>query len=151
MKLVLGMATGLLICGPLMSVCDRHGCHRSRELSIELSALGDDSNILHVYHTEYMHWVLIPRFIALIITQPTHSLEGWTGSWIYQCLDVRMLFSRQFGSVAVGDWACQDVGLPWPDFNGHHILLALRHLTSSESVLYTEHLDHIRLEKLKAA
>ncbi|KAI4367691.1 hypothetical protein MLD38_023399 [Melastoma candidum] len=110
-----------------------------------------------LYVTNEMHRVLIPYFIALIITPPTHSLEGTLlAGRDLGFISVSMSGCFSLGSLVLLLFSSRGLGLPgcWfalAGFQWARFLLALRRLTSSESVLYTEHLDHLRLAKLKAA
>uniref|UniRef100_A0A9I9DS86 Protein DETOXIFICATION n=1 Tax=Cucumis melo TaxID=3656 RepID=A0A9I9DS86_CUCME len=104
-----------------------------------------------------MHKVLIPYFLALVITPPTHSLEGtllagrdlkyislsMTGCLSLGALVLLIISSRGYGLT--GCWYAL-VGFQWARF-----LSALRRILSPDGVLYSSDLSHNELEKQKAA
>ncbi|KAK4786179.1 hypothetical protein SAY86_002868 [Trapa natans] len=111
-----------------------------------------DNNVI-----QEMHKVLIPYFMALSVTPPTHSLEGtllagrdlkfisvsMTGCLTWGALLLLLVSSKGFGLA--GCWYALS-GFQWARF-----FIALRRLASPNSFLNTEHLTEVKLEKLKAA
>ncbi|XP_030450669.1 protein DETOXIFICATION 46, chloroplastic-like isoform X1 [Syzygium oleosum] len=103
-----------------------------------------------------MHKVLIPYYMALAITPPTHCLEGtllagrdlrfvsvsMSGCFTLGALLLLLVSSKGLGLA--GCWYALS-GFQWARF-----FLALRRLTSANSVLYTEDLSRFKLQKLKA-
>ncbi|XP_030523091.1 protein DETOXIFICATION 46, chloroplastic [Rhodamnia argentea] len=103
-----------------------------------------------------MHKVLIPFYMALAVTPPTHSLEGtllagrdlrFISASMSVCFTLGALLLLLVSSKGLGLAGCWYAlsGFQWARF-----FLALRRLTSPNSVLYTEDLSHYKLHKLKA-
>ncbi|KAG7010895.1 Protein DETOXIFICATION 46, chloroplastic [Cucurbita argyrosperma subsp. argyrosperma] len=104
-----------------------------------------------------MHKVLIPYFLALVITPPTHSLEGtllagrdlkfislsMTGCLSLGALVLLVISTRGYGLT--GCWYAL-TGFQWARF-----LIALRRILSPNGMLYSSDLSHYKLEKPKAA
>ncbi|KAF6160539.1 hypothetical protein GIB67_019479 [Kingdonia uniflora] len=104
-----------------------------------------------------MHKVLLPYFIALVVTPSTHSLEGtllagrdlnflslsMSGCFSLGGLLVLLVSSRGFGLPGCW-WAL--VGFQWARF-----LLALKRLTSPDGLLYSEEFSRRHFQKLKTA
>ncbi|KGN61843.1 protein DETOXIFICATION 46, chloroplastic [Cucumis sativus] len=102
-----------------------------------------------------MHKVLIPYFLALVITPPTHSLEGtllagrdlkyislsMTGCLSLGALVLLIISTRGYGLT--GCWYAL-VGFQWARF-----LSALRRILSPNGILSSD-LSHNELEKQKA-
>ncbi|KAF8013501.1 hypothetical protein BT93_I1367 [Corymbia citriodora subsp. variegata] len=110
-----------------------------------------DQNVI-----QEMHKVLIPYCMALAITPPTHSLEGtllagrdlrFISASMSGCFTLGALLLLLVSSKGLGLAGCWYAlsGFQWARF-----FLALRRLTSPNSVLYTEDLSRFRLQKLKA-
>lgn len=103
-----------------------------------------------------MHKVLIPYFMALAITPPTHSLEGT----LLAGRDLRFISASMSGCFTLGSLllllvSSKGLGLAgcWYALSGFQwarFFLALRRLTSAHSVLYTEDLSRFKVQKLKA-
>ncbi|KAH1158639.1 hypothetical protein GLYMA_11G112200v4 [Glycine max] len=103
-----------------------------------------------------MHKVLIPYFIALAITPPTHSLEGT----LLAGRDLKFISLSMTGCFCVGTlvlWALSSrFGLlgcwfslalfQWARFS-----IALRRLLSPKGILYSEDTDQYKLRKLRTA
>ncbi|KAK7264242.1 hypothetical protein RJT34_31848 [Clitoria ternatea] len=103
-----------------------------------------------------MHRVLIPFFIALSITPPTHSLEGtllagrdlryislsMTGCFCVGSLILWILSSR-YGLL--GCWFSLAL-FQWSRFS-----MALQRLLSPKGILYSEDTDQYKLQKLRTA
>ncbi|KAM5548686.1 hypothetical protein ABKV19_000212 [Rosa sericea] len=103
-----------------------------------------------------MHKVLIPYFLALAVTPPTHCLEGtllagrdlryislsMSGCFSLGALLLLLVSSRGFGLAGIW-WAL--AGFQWS-----RLLLSLRRLISSDGILYSEDVSRYKLEKLRA-
>ncbi|KAL5563107.1 hypothetical protein UlMin_032854 [Ulmus minor] len=103
-----------------------------------------------------MHKVLIPYFLALAVTPPTHSLEGtllagrdlkfislsMSGCFSLGAALLTLLSSKGFGLP--GCWYAL-AGFQWARF-----FLAARRLLSPTGILYSEDSPQYNLEKLKA-
>ncbi|XP_043709931.1 protein DETOXIFICATION 46, chloroplastic-like [Telopea speciosissima] len=104
-----------------------------------------------------MHKVLLPYFIALMVTPATHSLEGT----LLAGRDLRFLSFSMSGCFSLGGLmlllvSSRGCGLPgcwWglAGFQWTRFCLALRRLTSPHGVLYLEEFNQHKLQKLKAA
>ncbi|KAK3412580.1 hypothetical protein EUGRSUZ_I01313 [Eucalyptus grandis] len=110
-----------------------------------------DQNVI-----QEMHKVLIPYFMALVITTPTLSLEGT----LLAGRDLRFISASMSGCFTLGSLllllvSSKGLGLAgcWYALSGFQwarFFLALRRLTSAHSVLYTEDLSRFKVQKLKA-
>ncbi|XP_040364861.1 protein DETOXIFICATION 46, chloroplastic isoform X2 [Rosa chinensis] len=103
-----------------------------------------------------MHKVLIPYFLALVVTPPTHCLEGtllagrdlrfislsMSGCFSLGALLLLLVSSRGFGLSGVW-WAL--AGFQWS-----RLLLSLHRLISSDGILYSEVVSPYKLEKVRA-
>ncbi|XP_028787986.1 protein DETOXIFICATION 46, chloroplastic [Neltuma alba] len=103
-----------------------------------------------------MHKVLIPYFIALAVTPPTHSLEGtllagrdlrfislsMSGCFTLGAL-VLMILSGRYGLQ--GCWFAL-AGFQWARFS-----IALQRLLSSNGMLYSEEFGQYKQQKLRTA
>ncbi|EXC24669.1 hypothetical protein L484_008440 [Morus notabilis] len=103
-----------------------------------------------------MHKILVPYFLALSVTPPTHSLEGtllagrdlkfismsMSGCFTFGALLLTIASSKGFGLA--GCWSALAV-FQWTRF-----FLALQRLLSPEGILYREDSSSDELEKLKA-
>ncbi|TKY67609.1 MATE efflux family protein 4 [Spatholobus suberectus] len=103
-----------------------------------------------------MHKVLIPYFIALAVTPPTHSLEGT----LLAGRDLRFISLSMSGCFCVGSlllWILSSrYGLlgcwfslaifQWARFS-----IALQRLLSPKGILYSEDTDQYKLRKLRTA
>ncbi|KAK7312303.1 hypothetical protein VNO77_36071 [Canavalia gladiata] len=103
-----------------------------------------------------MHRVLVPYFIALAITPPTHSLEGtllagrdlrfvslsMSGCFCMGSLVLWILSSR-YGLL--GCWFSLAI-FQWARFS-----MALQRLLSPKGILYSEDTDQYKLQKLRTA
>ncbi|KAJ4966512.1 hypothetical protein NE237_018361 [Protea cynaroides] len=104
-----------------------------------------------------MHKVLLPFFIALMVTPSTLSLEGT----LLAGRDLRFLSLSMSGCFSLGGLLLMLVlsggcGLPgcwWglAGFQWARFSLALKRLTSPHGILYSEEFNQHKLEKLKAA
>ncbi|RDX75154.1 Protein DETOXIFICATION 46, chloroplastic [Mucuna pruriens] len=83
-----------------------------------------------------MHKVLIPYFIALAVTPPTHSLEGT----LLAGRDLRFISLSMSGCFCVGSL------ILWARFS-----MALQRLLSPKGILYSEDSDQYKLRKLRTA
>ncbi|XP_015892264.1 protein DETOXIFICATION 46, chloroplastic [Ziziphus jujuba] len=110
-----------------------------------------DQEVIHE-----MHKVLIPYFLALSVTPPTHSLEGT----LLAGRDLKFLSLSMTGIFCLGSLLLMFVsskgyGLPvcWYAFAGFQwarFSLSLRRLLSPDGVLHSEDMSQCKLEKLKA-
>ncbi|XP_031476655.1 protein DETOXIFICATION 46, chloroplastic-like [Nymphaea colorata] len=104
-----------------------------------------------------MQTVLLPYFVALVITPPTHSLEGTLlAGRDLKFLSLSMSSCFSFGSLLlllVSYKGCGLLGCWWTlsVFQWARFLLAGRRLTSSQSVVLSDRLSSENLSKLKAA
>ncbi|XP_038710965.1 protein DETOXIFICATION 46, chloroplastic-like [Tripterygium wilfordii] len=103
-----------------------------------------------------MHKVLIPYFLALVVTPSTHSLEGtllagrdlkfislsMSGCFAFGALVLMFVSSRGYGLA--GCWFAL-VGFQWARFS-----LSLTRLLSPDGILYSEDLSRDKNEKLRA-
>ncbi|VVA30428.1 PREDICTED: DETOXIFICATION [Prunus dulcis] len=103
-----------------------------------------------------MHKVLIPYFLALAVTPPTHSLEGtllagrdlkfislsMSGCFSLGGLLLLLLSSRGYGLAGCW-WAL--VAFQWTRF-----FLSLQRLISPDGMLFSEDMSRYKLEKLRA-
>nr|XP_004292424.2 PREDICTED: MATE efflux family protein 4, chloroplastic-like [Fragaria vesca subsp. vesca] len=103
-----------------------------------------------------MHKVLIPYFLALAVTPPTHCLEGtllagrdlrfislsMSGCFSLGTLLLLLVSSRGIGLGGIW-WAL--AGFQWSRF-----FLSLCRLISPDGVLYSEDMSRYKLEKLRA-
>ncbi|XP_059454409.1 protein DETOXIFICATION 46, chloroplastic-like [Corylus avellana] len=110
-----------------------------------------DQNVI-----QEMHKVLIPYFLALVVTPPTHSLEGtllagrdlkfislsMTGCFSMGALFLLLVSSRGYGLP--GCWFGL-VAFQWARF-----FLSLRRILSPNGILYSDDLSQYNLEKLRA-
>ncbi|CAJ2679364.1 unnamed protein product [Trifolium pratense] len=103
-----------------------------------------------------MHKVLIPYFIALVVTPPTHSLEGT----LMAGRDLRFISLSMTGCLCGGAlvlWIlCSRFGLQgcWFSlalFQWARFSMALLRLLSPTGILYSEDIEYNRLQKLKTA
>ncbi|WJX45286.1 Protein DETOXIFICATION 46, chloroplastic [Trifolium repens] len=103
-----------------------------------------------------MHKVLIPYFIALVVTPPTHSLEGT----LMAGRDLKFISLSMTGCLCGGAlvlWIlCGRYGLQgcWFSlalFQWARFSMALLRLLSPTGILYSEDTDNDRLQKLKTA
>ncbi|KAI5388428.1 protein DETOXIFICATION 46, chloroplastic [Lathyrus oleraceus] len=103
-----------------------------------------------------MHKVLIPYFIALAVTPPTHSLEGT----LLAGRDLRFISLSMTGCLCGGALIllilCSRYGLQgcWFSlalFQWARFSMALLRLLSPKGILYSEDIDHNRLQKLRTA
>ncbi|XP_044488726.1 protein DETOXIFICATION 46, chloroplastic-like [Mangifera indica] len=104
-----------------------------------------------------MHKVLIPYFLALVVTPSTHSLEGtlmagrdlkflslsMSGCFTLGALVLLLVSSREYGLP--GCW-CALVGFQWARF-----LLSLWRLLSPDGILFCEDMSQYKVQKHKAA
>ncbi|KAG2705802.1 hypothetical protein I3760_05G072300 [Carya illinoinensis] len=104
-----------------------------------------------------MHKVLIPYFLALAVTPPTHSLEGtllagrdlkFLSLSMSGCFSAGALLLLLISSSGYGLPGCWFglVGFQWARF-----FLSLGRLLSPNGILYSEDSSHNKLEKLRAA
>ncbi|GMN55763.1 hypothetical protein TIFTF001_024885 [Ficus carica] len=103
-----------------------------------------------------MHKILVPYFLALSVTPPTHSLEGtllagrdlkfismsMSGCFTFGAILLMIVSSKGFGLV--GCWSALAA------FQWTRLFLALRRLLSPEGILYSEDQSKCTLENLKA-
>ncbi|XP_042506887.1 protein DETOXIFICATION 46, chloroplastic [Macadamia integrifolia] len=104
-----------------------------------------------------MHKVLLPYFIALMVTPATHSLEGT----LLAGRDLRFLSLSMSGCFSLGGLlllivSSRGCGLPgcwWglAAFQWTRFSLALRRLTSPHGMLYSEEFNQHKLQMVKAA
>ncbi|XP_058730090.1 protein DETOXIFICATION 46, chloroplastic-like [Vicia villosa] len=103
-----------------------------------------------------MHKVLIPYFIALAVTPPTHSLEGT----LLAGRDLRFISLSMSGCLCGGALVllvlCSRYGLQgcWFSlalFQWARFSIALLRLLSPKGILYSEDIDHNRLQKHRTA
>ncbi|KAG6711782.1 hypothetical protein I3842_05G070900 [Carya illinoinensis] len=104
-----------------------------------------------------MHKVLIPYFLALAVTPPTHSLEGtllagrdlkFLSLSMSGCFSAGALLLLLISSSGYGLPGCWFglVGFQWARF-----FLSLGRLLSPNGILYSEDSSHNKLEKLRVA
>ncbi|KAL5055555.1 hypothetical protein RYX36_036237 [Vicia faba] len=103
-----------------------------------------------------MHKVLIPYFIALAVTPPTHSLEGT----LLAGRDLRFISLSMSGCLCGGALVllilCSRYGLQgcWFSlalFQWARFSIALLRLLSPKGILYSEDIDHYRMQKHRIA
>ncbi|CAI8616897.1 unnamed protein product [Vicia faba] len=103
-----------------------------------------------------MHKVLIPYFIALAVTPPTHSLEGT----LLAGRDLRFISLSMSGCLCGGALVllilCSRYGLQgcWFSlalFQWARFSIALLRLLSPKGILYSEDIDHYRMQKHRTA
>ncbi|CAK8576612.1 unnamed protein product [Lathyrus sativus] len=103
-----------------------------------------------------MHKVLIPYFIALAVTPPTHSLEGT----LLAGRDLRFISLSMSGCLCGGALVllilCSRYGLQgcWVSlalFQWARFSMALLRLLSPKGILYSEDIDHNRIQKHRTA
>ncbi|KAM1760072.1 hypothetical protein ACFX12_002986 [Malus domestica] len=103
-----------------------------------------------------MHKVLVPYFLALIVTPPTHSLEGT----LLAGRDLRFISLSMSGCFSLGALllllvSSRGVGLAgcwWAlaAFQWSRFFLALQRLISPNGILYSEDMTRFELGKLKS-
>ncbi|XP_058109193.1 protein DETOXIFICATION 46, chloroplastic-like [Magnolia sinica] len=104
-----------------------------------------------------MHKVLLPYFVALIVTPSTHSLEGTLmAGRDLRFLSLSMTGCFTFGGLLLMLVSGKGCGLPgcwWAlaGFQWARFSLALQRLTSHNGVLYSDEFNQQQLNKLKAA
>ncbi|MED6151408.1 Protein DETOXIFICATION 46, chloroplastic [Stylosanthes scabra] len=101
-----------------------------------------------------MHSVLIPYFIALAVTPPTHSLEGT----LMAGRDLKFISLSMSGCFCVGSlvlmilssrYGLQGCWLSLAGFQWVRFSMALRRLLSPDGILYSEGFDQYKMQKLK--
>ncbi|MED6125743.1 Protein DETOXIFICATION 46, chloroplastic [Stylosanthes scabra] len=101
-----------------------------------------------------MHSVLIPYFIALAVTPPTHSLEGT----LMAGRDLKFISLSMSGCFCVGSlvlmilssrYGLQGCWLSLAGFQWVRFSMALRRLLSPNGILYSKDFDQYKKQKLK--